>query len=597
LQASNHGNSPDASPAWWQQIAAPGATGPAGNQGVQGVAGPQGPAGIQGPNGPAGPQGPPVSFRGAWLATNTYAAGDAVFYNGSAYIATAAVNGNPPGVSPAWSLLVQQGSTGAAGPQGVQGSAGLTGPAGPQGATGSAGLTWRGTYNPQTGYSPGDAVAYGGASYVSLANTNSGNTPGATSQWSLLAAAGAAGINGTNGATGATGARGNDGSAATIQIASVTTAAPGSAASVQNIGTASAAVLNFTLPQGAAGAPGLTFQGTWVPGTGYAQNDVVYRSGSSYVSQTNTNTSDPVVSVTNNTGDWKLLVSQGDPGPASVTIGAVTAGSTAAVTNSGTQNAAVLNFTLPRGATGAAGPAGMTYQGTWSASFAYSANDTVTYAGSSYIAKTASTGVQPTGVSGSGGAWALLAAQGSAGQTGATGQTGPTGATPTITVNSTTTGAPGTSASVTNVGSSTAVQLNFVIPQGADGTSGSGSAGGVFTTVHTVAPMNAGLQVYSPLVDGHSAADAFAVLAYLPSACKLSTVLVYNSSPTDAKFEIHTGTPGSMAVTPAGTCTVKANNTTTCTGPGTLGSNSFVSFGITSETASTSYLYSQFSCS
>ena len=603
LAAANHGNTPDASPTWWNQIAAPGAIGPPGPQGTQGVAGPQGLAGVQGPVGPDGPQGPPVSFRGGWLATSTYTVGDAVFYNGSAYIATAAVNGNPPGVSPAWSLLVQQGSVGATGPQGLQGPqgpAGATGLTGPQGAAGPAGLTWRGTYNPQTGYSTGDAVAYSGASYVSLADTNSGNPPYSSAQWSLLAAAGQAGINGTNGATGATGANGKDGAAATVQIASVTTGAPGTAAAVQNVGTANAAVLTFTLPQGATGTPGtpgLTYQGTWSPGTGYARNDVVYRSGSSYVSQTSANTSDPVVSVANNTGSWQLLASQGDPGPASVSIGTVSSGSTATVTNTGTQNAAVLNFTLPRGATGATGPAGMTYRGTWTASLPYSANDAVTYANSSYIALSASTGVQPTGVSGSTTAWALLAAQGSQGPAGATGQTGPTGATPTITINSTTTGAPGTNASVTNSGTPTAVQLNFVIPQGAAGTGGSGSGSGVFTTVHTVAAMNAGLQVYSPLVDGHSAGDAFNVLAYLPSTCKLTTVLVYNSSGSDAKFEIHTGTPGNMTVTAAGTCTVKANSATTCTGPGTLGSNNFVSFGITSGIAATTYLYTQFACS
>jgi hypothetical protein len=599
LQATNHGNTPDLSPTWWQQIAAPGAVGSPGPQGSQGVAGLQGTTGAQGAIGTAGVQGPPVSFRGVWLAPSTYAVGDAVFYNGSAYIATAAVNGNPPGVSPAWSLLVQQGSAGNAGPQGIAGSqgvAGATGSAGAQGLTGAAGLTWRGTYDPRTGYGAGDAVAYSGASYVSLANTNSGNTPGTSAQWALLAAAGVVGASGSNGAAGA---RGTDGAAATIAVGTVQTGAPGSAASVTNAGTATAATLSFTLPQGAAGTPGtagLTFQGTWASGTGYAKGDVVYRSGSSYVSQISTNTSDPVVSVANNTGDWKVLVAQGDPGPASVAIGAVTTGSIAAVSNSGTQNAAVLNFTLPRGATGLTGPAGLTYQGTWTASFAYSANDAVTYGTSSYIAKTASTGVLPTGVAGSAAAWAVLAAQGSAGPVGATGLTGPTGAAATVAVHSTTTGAAGTSASVTNSGTATALQLDFVIPQGAAGTGGSSAGSGVFTTVHTVAALNAGLQVYSPLVDGHSAGDAFAVLGYLPSTCKLSTVLVYNSSATDAKFEIHTGTPGNMAVTAVGTCVVRASSSTTCTGPGTLGSNSFVSFGITSETGSTSFLYTQFSC-
>lgn len=53
---------------------------------------------------------------------------------------------------------------------------------------------------------------------------------------------------------------------------------------------------------------------------------------------------------------------QGEPGAAAtVTVGTVTTGepgTDAIVTNSGTENAAVLNFTIPRGATGAAGAAG-----------------------------------------------------------------------------------------------------------------------------------------------------------------------------------------------------------------------------------------------
>ena len=221
----------------------------------------------------------------------------------------------------------------------------------------------------------------------------------------------------------------------------------------------------------------------------------------------------------------------------------------------------------------------------------------MTYNFSSYIALVANTNVQPTGASGSAAAWSLLAAQGAMGATGATGSTGATGATPAITVAGTQTGAPGTSASVQNVGTSTNVQLEFTIPQGATGSSGGGGSGsGLYTTVHTVAPQNAGLQIYSPLVDGHTGGDGYAVLAYLPSSCQINTVQVYNSSATDASFEIHTGTPGNMSVTAAGVCTVRANSATACTGPGTLGSRNFVDFGIASASSITSYLYTQFAC-
>jgi len=59
-----------------------------------------------------------------------------------------------------------------------------------------------------------------------------------------------------------------------------------------------------------------------------------------------------------------------------------------------------------------------------------------------------------------------------AGETGATGPQGPTGPAgadgeaATVTVGTTTTGAPGTEASVTNVGTATDAILNFVIPAG-----------------------------------------------------------------------------------------------------------------------------------
>lgn len=89
-----------------------------------------------------------------------------------------------------------QGATGATGPQGERGPQGATGPQGPKGDKGDTG--------PQ----------------------------------------------GKQGAAGATGA------AATITIGTVTTSAPGTAASVTNRGTSSAAVLDFVLPTGKDGADG-----------------------------------------------------------------------------------------------------------------------------------------------------------------------------------------------------------------------------------------------------------------------------------------------------------------------------------------------------
>lgn len=105
------------------------------------------------------------------------------------------------------------------------------------------------------------------------------------------------------------------------------------------------------------------------------------------------------------------------PGPqgpagqaATVTVGSTITGlpgTSAVVTNSGTTSNAVLNFIIPEGQPGATGPQG------------------------------------PAGTSGT---------------------------AATITVGTTTTGAPGTQASVTNVGTPNAAVLNFVIPEGQPGT-------------------------------------------------------------------------------------------------------------------------------
>ena len=116
---------------------------------------------------------------------------------------------------------------------------------------------------------------------------------------------GAQGVQGPIGATGPQGPmgpqgiQGEDGDAATMTIGTVTTLPAGSPATVTNVGTTTNAVLNFGIPQGATVA-----QGT---------------------------------AGTNGTA-------------ATITVGTVTAldpGSTPTVTNSGTTNAAVLDFGIP----------------------------------------------------------------------------------------------------------------------------------------------------------------------------------------------------------------------------------------------------------
>ena len=109
--------------------------------------------------------------------------------------------------------------------------------------------------------------------------------------------------------------QGVPGIAATINVGTTTTTAPGGNATVNNSGTSSAAVFNFGIPRGDVGPTGAT-------------------------------------GATGNTGSAATI----DAGTAT----AVATGNPPTVTNSGTSSAAIFNFGIPTGATGATGATGST---------------------------------------------------------------------------------------------------------------------------------------------------------------------------------------------------------------------------------------------
>jgi len=120
-----------------------------------------GPQGLTGATGATGPQGLSITWRGPWNVSTPYAINDAVCFNGSSYIATAAGSGAEPDTSPgSWNMLASVGAQGAAGPQGVHGA---TGPAGPAG--GGATL-------------PNDNTAEGAGALVSLTSGDSNTANG-----------------------------------------------------------------------------------------------------------------------------------------------------------------------------------------------------------------------------------------------------------------------------------------------------------------------------------------------------------------------------------------------------------------------------------
>jgi hypothetical protein len=110
-------------------------------------------------------------------------------------------------------------------------------------------MNFRGAWVSGTEYADNDAVTFGTPTSTYLAAiaalSSSSNQPDSPSgAWTMLASAGGAGPTGAQGA------------AATVTVGTTTTGAAGSLASVTNVGTSSAAILNFTIPQGATGATG-----------------------------------------------------------------------------------------------------------------------------------------------------------------------------------------------------------------------------------------------------------------------------------------------------------------------------------------------------
>jgi hypothetical protein len=109
------------------QLGATGPTGFTGATGAQGGVGNQGPAGSMGPTGATGPIGEQGLFwRNTWSSSTAYTTYDAVYYEGSSYVATQDnTNANPVGTPGSWTLLALIGGTGPTGSTGPDGEDGI----------------------------------------------------------------------------------------------------------------------------------------------------------------------------------------------------------------------------------------------------------------------------------------------------------------------------------------------------------------------------------------------------------------------------------------------------------------------------------------
>ncbi|WP_375414617.1 hypothetical protein [uncultured Bradyrhizobium sp.] len=107
-------------------------------------------------------------------------------------------------------------------------------------------------------------------------------------------------------------------------------------------------------------------------------------------------------------------------------------------------------------------PLGISNKGAWSSSQVYAVNDVVGSGGNAYLCIAQNQNAMPPNNT----YWVLLGAKGD------TGNPGVAGNAATVAIGSVTTGAAGSSAAVSNVGSSNAATLNFTIPRGDQGIQG-----------------------------------------------------------------------------------------------------------------------------
>jgi len=162
----------------------------------------------------------------------------------------------------------------------------------------------------------------------------------------------------------------------------------------------------------------------------------------------------------------------GPAGPTTITVGTTTTGSPgsdATVINSGTADDLVLDFTIPAGPTGDIGPTGPTGD----IGPTGPTGDIGPTGPTGDIGPTGPTGdigpTGPTGDIGPTGPTGDIGPTGPTGDIGPTGPTGPVGETPTLTIGTVTTGAPGTEATATITGTAPNFVLDLTIPQGPTG--------------------------------------------------------------------------------------------------------------------------------
>jgi hypothetical protein len=213
----------------------------------------------------------------------------------------------------------------------------------------------------------------------------------------------------------------------------------------------------------------------------------------------------------------------------------------------------------------------MNFRGAWNAGTNYGVNDAVTYGGSTYIAESSGTNQVP-GVATQ--AWSVVALAGGAGPTGAAGTSA------SIVVGGVTTLAAGSSATVTNSGTSQAAVLNFGIPQGAAGAAG--SSGSTTATGNAYAAMYHSVSYattyYAVNAAAASSSESGSVLAWVPLGCTVSRLDVYSQQSGAVKVTLRNGaSPSTMSDTTIN-CTPSTSGSCPALGSVVIPPGSFIDY-------------------
>ena len=284
------------------------------------------------------------------------------------------------------------------------------------------------------------------------------------------------GAKGDTGVKGQDGAKGADGITPTLKVGTVTTLAAGSNATVTMSKNNNEYTLNFGIPKGNKGDTGAS---------GGSGETTVVNPTITIGTVTNGDTASATITGDSPNYTLNLVLPKGDKGAKgdagtkgadgitpTIAVGTTTtgeAGTNANVTMSKSGTTYTFNFTIPKGVkgdTGAAGTKGDKGE----------KGDPFTYADFTSEQLAALKGAK--GDKGDKGDTGADGAKGDKGDTGAKGEKGADGVTPTFTIGTITTGAAGSTATVTITGTAPNYVLNFTIPKGDKGDTGEAGSGG-----------------------------------------------------------------------------------------------------------------------